>query len=214
MLDAALRIADHCLPPTATADMSAEPVPDITALLARWREGDRAAEPELLRTIYPALRDIARARLRGADLTLSATELAHETYLRLSRNQAIEFQDRGHFFAVAARATRHFVIDYLRGRASDKRGGRLPFATLDEIADDIAHDGIDLSVDWLALDEAMTVLEKVDPSSAQVVELKFFSGMTTDEIAAAMDVSRATVVREWRFAKAWLADRLGRTIDT
>ncbi|WP_313917158.1 ECF-type sigma factor [Tahibacter sp.] len=194
--------------------MSAESTPGITALLARWREGDRAAEPELLRTIYPALRDIARARLRGADLTLSATELAHETYLRLSRNEAIEFQDRGHFFAVAARATRHFVIDYLRARNSDKRGGGLPFATLDEIADDIVDDCIDLSVDWLAVDEAMTVLEEVDAASAQVVELKFFSGMTTDEIATAMDVSRATVVRDWRFAKAWLADRLESATDT
>lgn len=194
--------------------MSAESTPDITALLARWREGDRAAEPELLRTIYPALRDIARARLRGTDLTLSATELAHETYLRLSRNEVIDFQDRGHFFAVAARATRHFVIDYLRARDSDKRGGSLPFATLDEVADDVAEDRIDLSVDWLAVDEAMAVLEQFDPSSAQVVELKFFSGMTTDEIAAAMDVSRATVVRDWRFAKAWLADRLESATDT
>ncbi len=188
--------------------MSAESMPDITALLARWREGDRDAESELLRAVYPALRDIARARLSGAHLTLSATELAHETYLRLSRNEAIEFRDCGHFFAVAARATRHFVIDYLRSRDSDKRGGGLPFVTLDEIADDVAEDRIDLSVDWLAVDEAMAVLEQLDPSSAQVVELKFFSGMTTDEIAQAMDVSRATVVRDWRFAKAWLAGRL------
>ncbi len=189
--------------------MSVEPTPDITALLARWRDGDHTAEPELLRTIYPALRDIARARLHGTDLTLSATELAHETYLRLSRNDAIEFNDRGHFFAIAARATRHFVIDYLRSRDSDKRGGGLPFVTLDDIADEVADDRIDLSVDWLAVDEAMTLLEQLDPSSAQVVELKFFSGMTTDEIAEAMDVSRATVVREWRFAKGWLAQRLG-----
>jgi RNA polymerase sigma factor (TIGR02999 family) len=191
------------------ADMSAESTPDITALLARWREGDRDAESELLRAVYPALRDIARARLSGAHLTLSATELAHETYLRLSRNESIEFNDRGHFFAIAARATRHFVVDYLRSRDSDKRGGGLPFAALDEIADHVVDDRIDLSVDWLAVHEAIDVLEQVDPDGARVVELKFFSGMTTDEIADAMGSSRATVVRDWRFAKAWLAARMG-----
>lgn len=182
---------------------------DITALLARWRDGDRGAEAALFRQVYPALRDIARARLRGSDLTLSATELAHETYARLSRGAAIDYRDRGHFFSVAARATRHFVIDYLRTRDNRKRGGRAPFVALDEHADAVVYDDINLDVDWIAVHEALVVLETVDGDGARVVELKFFSGLTTDEIAETLGVSRATVVRNWRFAKAWLTDRLG-----
>lgn len=181
---------------------------DITALLSRWREGDREAESALLQQVYPALRDIARSRLRGLNVTLSATDLAHETYARISRGAVIDYRDRGHFFAIAARATRHFVIDHLRARASDKRGGGLPFVALEDIEDDVAQDGIDLGVDWIAVHDALTVLERVDGDCARVVELKFFSGLTTDEIAEATGVSRATVVRSWRFAKAWLADRL------
>lgn len=183
----------------------------ITELLARWRNGERDAESELLRHVYPALRDLAHARLRGTDMTLSTTDLAHEAYARLCHGTPIEYRDRGHFFAVAARATRHFVIDYLRGRSSEKRGGGLPFVAIDEleeIENEQPDDRIDLHVDWIAVHEALNVLERVDGDSARVVELKFFSGLTTDEIADAVGISRATVVRSWRFAKAWLADRL------
>jgi RNA polymerase sigma factor (TIGR02999 family) len=189
--------------------MSAESTSDITALLVRWRKGDKAAETELLRVIYPILRATAGARLRDTDLTLSATELAHETYLRLCRNKAIDFRNRGHFFAVAARATRHFVVDYARARGRDKRGGGLPLVKLEDIADDMADDRIDLEADWLAVHDALNVLERSDPACVQVVELKFFSGLTTDEIADALDISRASVVRYWRFAKAWLVGRVG-----
>jgi len=188
--------------------MSTNQTHEITALLASWREGDPAAESALLNKVYPALRDIARSRLRGMTLTLSATDLAHEAYTRLCRNAAIDFRDRGHFFAVAARATRHFVIDHLRSRSSEKRGNGLPFVALDAIEDDIASTEIDLSVDWIAVHDALTVLESIDNEGARIVELKFFSGLTTDEIAEAVGVSRATVVRSWRFSKAWLADRL------
>lgn len=183
---------------------------DITALLAQWRSGNSAARQSLAEAVYPVLRDIARARLRASrnSLTLSATELANETYARLSQHNAIEYRDRGHFFAAAARATRHFVIDYVRSRDSDKRGGELPFVGLDQAEDVASDDGIDLQVDWLAIHAALDTLERIDATCAQVVELKFFSGMTTDEIAAASGISRAGVVRHWRFAKAWLADRL------
>jgi RNA polymerase sigma factor (TIGR02999 family) len=182
---------------------------DITALLARWRSGDRIAESALLQRIYPTLRDIARNRLRGESVTLSATEVAHETYLRLSRSNAIEFNDRSHFFAAAARATRHFVIDYMRARGRDKRGGGLPLVPLDQVEDEIVDAGaIDLEADWLALNDALDLLEQSDAVSARVVELKFFSVLTTDEIAAVLDISRASVVRYWRFAKAWLMGRM------
>lgn len=181
----------------------------ITALLARWRDGDRQAESVLFRHVYLALRNIAHARLRGSNLTLSATELTHETYARLSSGATIDYRDRGHFFSVAARATRHFVIDYLRTRDNDKRGDRKLSIALDDASDAAVCDDINLDVDWIAVHDAMSVLETVDRESAQVVELKFFSGLTTDEIAEALGISRATVVRDWRFAKAWLTDRIG-----
>lgn len=185
------------------------PEDDITALLARWRNDDRIAESELIRRIYPTLRDIARNRLHGANLTLSATELAHETYLRLSHGNAIEFRDRNHFFSAAAQATRHFVIDHLRARGRDKRGGGLPLVPLDQVNDEIGGGGtIDLDVDWLSLNDALEMLEQSDPVSARVVELKFFSTLTTDEMASILGISRASVVRYWRFAKAWLVGRL------
>jgi len=185
---------------------------DLTSLLARWREGDRSVEKELLGTIYPALRGIARARLRrvSGEFTLSATEVVNETYERLLGSRRIEFNDRTHFFAMAAQAIRHFVIDHLRRRGRDKRGGDLPFVPLDTIdqAVEASSGDIDLRIDWLAVNAAIEALEQVDPDCARLVELKFFSGLTVEEIAAASGVSRATVVRNWRFAKAWLANHL------
>lgn len=184
---------------------------DITALLARWRAGDREAENVLMTAVYPVLRELARQRLRrsGGDPTLSATELVNEAYSRLARNTAIDYQNRAHFFAVAARAIRHFVVDYLRARGSEKRGGGLSFVEFDHAeAGHAAEDLIDLRTDWLAVHEALNRLERIDGECARIVELKFFSGLTTEEIALASGVSRATVVRNWRFAKAWLLDQL------
>jgi RNA polymerase sigma factor (TIGR02999 family) len=186
-------------------------VPDVTGLLLAWGEGDRAAEDALLRAVYPVLRDIARARLRRLPygLTLSATELTHEAYAKLVQARDIDWQSRAHFYAVAARAIRHIVVDYVRARGSDKRGGKLPLVALDALDADAAPAAIDLEVDWLSVHAALDELGGIDAGSAQVVELKFFSGMSNEEIAAATGVSRATVVRDWRFARAWLADRLG-----
>ncbi|MCQ4164081.1 ECF-type sigma factor [Tahibacter harae] len=185
---------------------------DITALLERWRNGEKPAEDALLRAVYPVLRDIARARLlrTPGDFTLSATELANETYARLAGKKNIEYRDRTHFFAMAARAIRYYVIDHVRARGSEKRGGQLPFVPLHELGADEpgGSDGIDLRVDWLAVHAALDALERIDHGCAQIVELKFFSGLTLDEIAEATGISRASVVRNWRFAKAWLADQL------
>ena len=185
---------------------------DITALLERWRNGEKPAEDALLQAVYPALRDIARARLlrMPGDFTLSATELANETYARLAGKKNIEYRDRTHFFAMAARAIRYYVIDHVRARSSEKRGGQLPFVPLHELGADEpgGSDGIDLRVDWLAVHAALDALERIDHGCAQIVELKFFSGLTLDEIAEATGISRASVVRNWRFAKAWLADQL------
>jgi RNA polymerase sigma factor (TIGR02999 family) len=183
---------------------------DITALLTRWRAGDRGAGNALMSAVYPLLHELARLRLRrsGGDPTLSATELVSEAYSRLARNTVIDYQNRAHFFAVAARAIRHFVVDYLRARGSEKRGGGLSFVTLDNAEDGRAEDLIDLRTDWLAVHEALNRLEQIDGECARIVELKFFSGLTTEEIALASGISRASVVRNWRFARAWLLDQL------
>jgi RNA polymerase sigma factor (TIGR02999 family) len=183
---------------------------DITALLGRWRTGDRAAEAELMHCVYPVMRDIARMRVNRmpSDFTLRATELANEAYTRLALGD-IDWKDRAHFFAVAARAIRNIVVDYVRAQNAEKRGGDLPFVPF-ELADDVAGEElIDLRVDWLSVHTALDELEVLDAGVSRVVELKFFSGLNTDEIAEAAGISRATVVRDWRFARAWLADRLG-----
>jgi RNA polymerase sigma factor (TIGR02999 family) len=183
---------------------------DITGLLGRWRAGDREAEAQLMQLVYPVMRDLARARVRrmSTDFTLRATELANEAYARLALS-AVDWQDRAHFFAVAARAIRNIVVDYVRAQDADKRGGDLPFVPLDLAGDVAGDDAIDLRVDWLSVHKALNELEALDAGISRVVELKFFSGLNTDEIAEATGISRATVVRDWRFARAWLANRLG-----
>lgn len=160
--------------------------------------------------VYPLLRELAQLRLRrsGGNPTLSATELVSEAYSRLARGDGVDYQNRAHFFAVAARAIRNFVVDYLRARGSEKRGGGLPFVEPDRADGLQAEDLIDLRTDWIAVHEALNRLEEVDRDCARMVELKFFSGLTTDEIAMASGVSRATVVRNWRFAKVWLLGEL------
>lgn len=184
--------------------------PDVTDLLSAWRSGEAEAEADLLRVAYPVLREIARARMRRlpSDFTLQATELVNEAYQRLFQGAGVDYRDRTHFFAVAARAIRNVVVDHLRERGSEKRGGALPFVDLDAVDDEAIASEIDLRVDWIAVHGALDELEQKDPRSARIVELKFFSGLTTDEIADALGSSRATVVRDWRFARAWLATRL------
>lgn len=182
----------------------------ITDLLQRWRAGDRSAEAGLMDLAYPTLLDIARAHARrnGGVLTLRSTELAHEAYTRLSEQQSVDWQSRDHFYAIAATVIRRVVVDYLRMRGRDKRGGRLPFIALDEVTER-EQPAIDESYDWLGLDAALEEFETLDPVAARVVELKFFSGLNTEEIAAVMGSSVATVGRQWRFARAWLGQRLG-----
>jgi RNA polymerase sigma factor (TIGR02999 family) len=187
--------------------MSSEP---ITDLLARWKSGDRATEAQLMEAIYPTLRGLANARVQrhSGALTLRATELANEAFTLLHQQRAVDWESRGHFFAIAATVIRRVAIDYLRSRNRDKRGGGVPFVDIDALTD-AEMPTIDESVDWIAIDQALTEFEAFDPACAKVVELKFFSGLTTEEIAAVSGSSVATVGRQWRFARAWLGDRLG-----
>lgn len=181
----------------------------ITGLLDRWKQGDRSVEQELVRWIYPTLRDLARAQMRrqGGALTLQATELANEAYVRLIKQQGVDWQNRDHFAAISATVLRRVLIDYLRERQAEKRGGGVEVVTIGgDRAADIPGAGDQL--DWLALDQALNDLAEADPMVAKVVELRLFSGLEVDQIATCCGTSTATVGRQWRFARNWLAERL------
>jgi RNA polymerase sigma factor (TIGR02999 family) len=182
----------------------------ITQLLALWKSGDRSVEAELINAVYPVLRDIARAQLRRQSgvFTLQATELANEAYSKLFVEQNADWKNRDHFYAIAATIIRRVVIDYSRLRGTEKRGGGTIFIALDEVREDQAPI-IDDTVDWLAVDAALTAFARFDADCARVVELKFFSGLTNEKIAEVEGSSIATVGRQWRFAKAWLGRHLG-----
>jgi RNA polymerase sigma factor (TIGR02999 family) len=185
------------------------PVPPITQWLEQWKHGDRSVENALISEVYPLLRSVAASQMRrvGGQLTLSATELAHEAYIRLQSQQLVDWQNRDQFFAIAATVVRRVLVDYLRERHADKRAGGKMMIALDE-----AHAG-ELSqpseiVDWIALDQALTKLQSLDAEVAHVVELKLFSVLSADRIAEVRQSSIATVGRQWRFAKSWLAKEL------
>lgn len=177
---------------------------DITVLLQRWRAGDAVAHDLLISRVYPMLREIARQRLRpAASLTISPTELAHEAYFRLAGQRGFAFQNRAHFLAIAARVMRRLVVDLLREREAQKRGAGVSAITLDTIADELgsatsASDGL------LELDQLLLRLERIDARAARVTELRFFGGLSVEEVAEAEDISPATVKRSWVFARAWL----------
>jgi RNA polymerase sigma factor (TIGR02999 family) len=185
------------------------PAKPITELLERWRLGDRSAESGLMEAVYPLLRHVAASQIRqrGTQLTLSATDLAHEAYLRLQEQQGVAWQNREHFFAIAATVVRRVVIDYLRERYADKRGGGKLFVDVDDTDDEaLRNDGA--VIDWIAVDQALNKLQALDPDCARVVELKLFTPLDAEQIAASCRSSLATVGRQWRFARTWLAREL------
>ena len=182
--------------------------PNVTDLLRDWSNGDRQAEEQLFRVVYNELHRQAARYLRHepSGLTLQTTDLIHEAYLRLIDQRHVEWQNRLHFFAISAQLMRRVLVDHARRRQAAKRGGsgfRLP---LEEAMDVTA--GQDL--DFVALDEALTRLAKIDPRQAQVVELMFFSGLSVVETAKVLEMSKRTVNRDWQVAKAWLRRELSR----
>ena len=179
---------------------------DVTRLLTEWSEGDPAALDRLLPLVYADLRRIAARQLRSErrEHTLSATAVVHEAYLRLIGQRQVRLADRAQFFAAAATQMRRILVDHARARSAQKRGGAELRVTLDEeIAAEITHD-----LDLLALDRALDELAALDPRVARIVELRFFGGLSLDDAALAMDISRRTVAREWALARAWLLRRL------
>lgn len=180
---------------------------DVTALLQQWQDGDPLATERLLPLVYDELRRVARARLRGERQghTLQATALVHEAYLRLMGTGHPTPRNRAHLFAMAARIMRQILVDHARRKQARKRGGDDTVIALDESVP--ANSGIGV-IDLLALDEALTAMTALEPRMCQVVELKYFAGLNTTETAEALNVSTATVERDWTLAKAWLVRRL------
>ena len=186
--------------------MSTQQPGDISRLLVAWNGGDEAALQELIPLVYPELRRIARIHLarRASDDTLESAALVNEAYLKLVRSQGIECHNREHFFAVCAQMIRRILVDHARNRRYAKRGGSLVHVSLDDALLGTRAHGVDI----LALDEALNSLAKVDARKVQVVEMRFFGGLSVEETSKVLKISSETVMRDWTFAKAWLVSRL------
>lgn len=181
---------------------------DITLLLRRWSAGEEGARDALMSALYPLLKEMARRQLgRGPAVTLQPTDLLHSAYERLQVDQGREWGDRSQFMAIASVLIRNTLIDHLRGRASQKRGGDVVHASIEgvQLEPGDPHQNPQAAA---SLDSALARLEAIDAACAHVVVLKVFAGLQTDEIAEALGSSTATVGRQWRFARAWLAENL------
>src|SRR5579859_3564876 len=183
------------------------PTHDVTQLLQAWGHGDQAALDRLMPLVYEDLRRIAKrnmARERPGH-TLQTTALVNEVYLRLVGERKFSWQDRAHFFAICARTMRRILIDFARSRQYQKRGGDVVAVTIEDargVSDQPA-------VDLVALDDALDDLANLDPRKSQVVELRFFGGLSVEETAEVLKISPETVMRDWKTAKAWLYRELG-----
>ena len=181
---------------------------EITLLLERVRQGDRDAEAKLIAEVYDELRKLAAAYLRRErpDHTLQPTALVNEAYLKLADLNRLRWQDRSHFFGVAARIMRQVLVDHARGRKAVKRGGNVAVVPISKAL--VVARGQGSPSDVLAIDEALDALALKDPRSAQVVECRFFGGLSIEETAEALHIAPRTVRRDWQIGRAWLRDRL------
>lgn len=191
--------------------MSAASPQEITALLAAWGSGDQAALDQLMPLVYDELRRMAHRYLgrERAGHTLQSAALVNEAYLKLLGERQMDWQNRAHFFAVAAQAMRQILVDYARTRNRDRRGGGAQRVSLEDalaVADE-------QSAELVALDDALNDLAAFDQRKSKVAELRFFGGLSVEETAAALQVAPVTVMREWRLAKAWLYRELNREAD-
>lgn len=175
---------------------------DVTQLLKDWTDGNKAALDRLLPAVYQELRRLAGQYLRRerVEHTLQATALVHEAYLRLIDQKNVQWQNRAHFYGVAAQMMRRILVDHARRHLSEKRGGRQQKLSLDDALE------LPEKRHWnlVALDDALTRLAEIDERKCRVVELRFFGGLSVEETAEVLDVAPATVMRDWAMAKAWL----------
>jgi RNA polymerase sigma factor (TIGR02999 family) len=181
---------------------------DVTALLGDWSRGNPTALNQLLPLVYAELRRVAARKLRSerADHTLQPTALVHEVYIRLVDQRQVDWQNRAHFFGVAAQVMRRILVDHARRHGASKRGEGVRCVSIDE-AKDVAAASNEMPI--LALDQALGRLEQVDAELAKIVELRAFGGLTIEEAAHVLSVSPSTAKRDWRTAKAWLNRELG-----
>ena len=175
---------------------------DVTRLLVAWGEGNRAAESELIEILYVELKRLAKAYLRReyANQSLAATALVHEAYLKLVDQRNVHWRNRSHFFGIAAQAMRRILVDRARASLAAKRGGeaiQVPFVESQSVQESP-------DVDVLELDTALSRLESLEPRWSRLIELRFFAGLSVDETAAALELSPATIKRDWSLARAWL----------
>lgn len=178
---------------------------EVTDLLVRWSEGDADALERLMPLVFEELRYLARCQFAGepGEHTLQPTALVNEVYMRLVGQRRVEWDNRSQFFAFAATLMRRVLVDHAKARAAKKRGSevhKVPIESTFDLPGVSAGTGVDL----VALDQALSDLEKADPRQARIVEMRFFAGLTLAEIAEALDVSVSTVKREWRTARIWL----------
>lgn len=182
--------------------------PNITKILQNWSAGDAASLDELIPHVYQELRRLAHRALakNSGNATVQTTVLVHEAYLRLIDVKNVSWQNRAHFYGVSANLMRNILVDFARQRLSQKRGGDVKRVELDEALDF----SLNKSADLVALDEVLNELARLSKRQAQIVELKFFGGLTEDEICEVLKISPATVRRDWQVARAWLHRELTR----
>lgn len=191
--------------------MSAQSPEEVTQLLLAWNGGDTAALGKLMPLVYDELRKAAKRYLRreAAGHSLQTAALVNEVYLRLIDVKNVRWQDRAHFFAISARLMRRVLVDFARRRRQFKRGGEAHQISIEEALAFVQEQ----SADIVALDDALTELAELNPRQSRVVELRFFGGLTEDEIAVALKVSPRTVRNDWRLARAWLYRELNKGKD-
>lgn len=182
--------------------MSEKKPENITVILQDWSRGNRQAADTLIALVYDELRKVAANYLRRerSEHTLQPTALVNETYLKLIDISNVSWRDRAHFFAVASNVMRQILVDHARTRARDKRGGKIQTMALNEAVSFSKQ----LEIDLIALDDALQILAKLDEKQAQIVEMRFFGGLSVEETAEVLGNSTRTIKREWAFAKAWL----------
>ena len=197
----------------------------VTQLLAQWRDGDERAFAQLSALMYEELRQLAQRHLRRerSNHTIQKTALVNEAFVRLVGQQSVDWQSRAHFIGLASKLMRRVLVDYARARLADKRGGGAGVLSLDEMAAPQADEAPDTTPTALqhldahtqeevsAIDQALLRLEQIDERQAQIVEMRYFGGLTVEQTAEAIGISEATVKREWTLARAWLRRELGKS---
>jgi RNA polymerase sigma factor (TIGR02999 family) len=184
------------------------PPTQITQLLQGWRDGDQRALDALLPLVYKELRRLAHFHLRKErpDHTLQSAALVHEAYLRLVGGAPLLWEGRTHFFAIASQLMRQILVDYARRRGAGKRGGSVCVLSLEDASEKARGKEMDI----VALDDALRALAEIDPRQSRIVEMRFFGGLTLEEISTALEIGPATVQRDWTAARAWLHREISR----